>query len=131
QIIPEGWPVDRRPMAEGALIAHIGYDIEDIGPFLDSMEACARRLCVAVLVTPSPPQPAEQFWPPIHGEPRVPLPSLSEFLVLLLARRRLFELRLFAREPLLHADRDGPLRWLYQQLFITPDTDKGRRLAAL
>ena len=131
QIIPERWPMDTPPIADVALIAHIGYDIEDIGPFLDSMEACARRLCVAVLVTPSPPQPAEQFWPPIHGEPRVPLPSLSEFLVLLLARRRLFDLHLFAREPIAHVTPEGPLAWLYQQLFVAPDTAKGRRLAGL
>ena len=26
---------------------------------------------------------------------------------------------------------DGPLRWLYQQLFVAPDTAKGQRLAAL
>jgi SAM-dependent methyltransferase len=125
------WPMEGAPTADVALVAHLGYDLEEIGPFLDAAEAAARRLCVAVLVTPSPPQPAERFWPPIHGEARVPLPSLTEFLTLLLARGRLFELRLFAREPLLHADRDGPLRWLYQQLFITPDSEKGRRLAAL
>jgi hypothetical protein len=131
EIVSARWPMPGAPTADVALIAHLGYDIEEIGPFLDAAEAAARRLCVAVLVTPSPPQPAERFWPPIHGEARVPLPSLSEFLALLLARGRLFELRLFAREPLLHADREGPLRWLYQQLFITPDTEKGRRLAEL
>ena len=131
EIVPARWPMDGAPAADVALIAHLGYDVEDIGPFLDAAEAAARRLCVAVLVTPSPPQPAERFWPPIHGEARVPLPSLTEFLTLLLARGRLFELRLSVREPLLHADREGPLRWLYQQLFITPETEKGRRLAEL
>jgi hypothetical protein len=131
QIVPARWPMEAAPTADVALIAHIGYDIEEIGPFLDAVEAAARRLCVAVLVTPSPPYPAEPFWPAIHGEARVSLPSLTEFLVLLLARRRLFELRLCARAPLAHTDRDGPLRWLYQQLFVAPDTEKGRRLAAL
>jgi SAM-dependent methyltransferase len=131
EIVPACWPMEAAPTADVALMAHIGYDIEEIGPFLDAMEASARRLCVAMLVTPSPPYPAEAFWPPIHGEARVSLPALTEFLVLLLARGRLFELRLCAREPLMHADRDGPLRWLYQQLFVAPDTDKGRRLAAL
>ena len=131
EILPARWPMQRAPTADVALIAHLGYDIEEIGPFFDAAEASALRLCVAVLVTPSPPHPAERFWPPIHGEARVSLPSLTEFLTLLLARGRLFELRLFAREPLLHADRAGPLRWLYQQLFVTPDTEKGQRLAAL
>lgn len=130
-IIPARWPMQAAPTADVALMAHIGYDIEEIGPFLDAMESSARRLCVAILVTPSPPHPAEPFWPPIHGEARVPLPALTEFLVLLLARGRLFDLRLYEREPLAHAERDAPLRWLYQQLFVAPDTVKGRRLASL
>jgi SAM-dependent methyltransferase len=131
EIVSARWPMPDPPVADLALIAHLGYDIEDIGPFLDALEASARRLCVAMLVTPSPPHPAEPFWPPIHGEPRVPLPGLTEFLVLLLARGRLFELRLLERAPLTHPDPDGPLRWLFQQLFVAPDTEKGRRLAAL
>jgi SAM-dependent methyltransferase len=131
EIVSAHWPMEAAPPADVALIAHIGYDIESLGPFLDAMEAAARRLCVAVLVTPSPPHPAEAFWPLIHGEPRVPLPALPEFLVLLLARGHLFELRLLERSPLTHADPDGPLRWLYQQLFVAPDTEKGRRLASL
>jgi len=131
EIVSERWPMERAPVADVSLIAHIGYDIEEIVPFLDAMDASARRLCVAVLVTPSPPHAAEPFWPPIHGEARVPLPSLTEFLVLLLARGRLFDLRLCARDPITHVHQDGPLRWLYQQLFVAPDTAKGQRLAAL
>ena len=131
ELVAERWPMRKAPTADVALMAHIGYDLEEIGPFLDAAEASARRLCVAVLVTPSPPSPAEPFWPPIHGEARVALPGLTEFLYLLLARGRLFELRLCVRDPLAHAERDGPLRWLYQQLFIAPDTAKGQRLAAL
>lgn len=130
-IVPARWPMEAAPTADVALIAHIGYDIEEIGPFLDAMEGAARRLCVAVLVTPSPPHPAEPFWPPIHGEARVPLPGLTEFLVLLLARGRLFDLRLLDRQPLAHPSPDGPLRWLQQQLFVAPDTANGRKLAAL
>jgi SAM-dependent methyltransferase len=130
-IVPERWPMMDAPVADVALVAHLGYDVEDIGPFLDAMEAAARRLCVAVLLTPSPPHLAEPFWPPIHGEARVALPALTEFLVLLLARGRLFELRLVERPPLTHASPDGPLRWLYQQLFVAPDAPKGRTLAAL
>jgi len=131
EIVPSRFPMQGAPVGDVALVAHLGYDIEEIGPFLDAVEASARRLCVAVLVSPSPPYLAEPFWPPIHGEARIALPGLSEFLVLLLARRRLFELRLCARDPLTHAGPDGPLRWLHQQLFITPETEKGRRLATL
>jgi len=130
-VVTERWPMAAAPTADVALIAHLGYDVEDIGPFLDAMERAARRLCVAVLVSPSPPAPAEPFWPPVHGEARVPLPALGEFLALLLARGRLFEMRLFERTPLAHKDPESPLRWLMQQLFVAPDTEKGRQLRAL
>lgn len=131
EIVEAHWPMASAPAADVALIAHLGYDVEEIGPFLDAMEASARRLCVAVLVTPAPPHLAEPFWPPVHAEARVPLPALTEFLALLLARGRLFDLTLVEREPLAHGEADGPLGWLYQQLFVAPDSDKGRRLAAL
>lgn len=46
------WPMDPRagaaPRADVALIAHLGYDVEAIGAFLDAMEVAAGRLCVAV-----------------------------------------------------------------------------------
>ncbi len=131
RVIPARWPMEAAPTADVALMANIGHDIEDIGPFLDAMEGSARRLCVAMMVDPSPPYLAEPFWPPIHGEARVPLPALSEFLVLLLARRRLFEVRLLEHSPATYAEPDAPLPWLHQQLFVQPDTDKGRRLTAL
>ena len=131
EIVPARWPMENAPAADVALIAHLGYDVEAIGPFLDAMETAARRLCVAVLATPSPPHPAEPFWPPIHGEARVALPALTEFLVLLLARRRLFELRVVQRPPSTHAAPDGPLQWLQQQLFVGADTEKAVRLGAL
>jgi SAM-dependent methyltransferase len=131
RIVAARWPMETAPGADVALMANIGHDIEEIGPFLDAMEASARRLCVTVMVDPAPPYLAEPFWPPIHGEARVPLPALTEFLALLLARRRLFEVRLLEREPATYAEPDEPLPWLHQQLFVQPDTDKGRQLATL
>jgi len=48
-------PVDgARPPVDATLIAHVGYDIEEIGPFLDAMEAAADRLCVAILMDRTP-----------------------------------------------------------------------------
>ena len=119
------------PAADVALIAHIGYDIEEIGPFLDAMEASARRLCVAVLVTPSPPHPAEPFWPPIHGEAACPAALAHRVPRAAPGARPPLRPPALRAEPLAHAERDAPLGWLYQQLFVAPDTDKGRRLAAL
>ncbi len=130
--IQSTWPmVDGAPAADVALISHIGYDIEQIGPFLHAMEAASRRMCVAVLVAGSPPALAEPFWPPIHGEPRNALPGLAEFVSLLLARGRLPEVRMLERPAMSYAERDASLGWLTQQLFVDPESEKGRNLAAL
>jgi len=65
--------------ADVALIAHVGYDVEAIGSFLDAMEVAAGRLCVAILADGSPGAAAHPFWPPVHGEERIELPALDDF----------------------------------------------------
>ena len=130
-IVEATWPMSAgAPSADVALISHIGYDIADIGPFLDEMEASTRRLCVAILLWKSPPYLAEPFWRLVHGVDRARLPGLQEFLVLQLARGKLCEVRLVERGPARYSERTGPLNWLYQQLFVSPESEKGARLRA-
>ena len=129
EVINGRWPeVADGIQADVALISHIGYDVEDIGPFLDAMEVAARRLCVAVLLEQPPPTEADRLWPDVHGEARAALPSLPEFLALLLARGRLFEVRLVDRSPQTYHDSNMVLTWLRQQLWTTPDGPKDLRL---
>lgn len=128
RIVESRWPMASAPQADVALIAHVGYDIEDIGPFLDAMEASAARLCVAVLLSRSPAAAAESYWEAVHGQPRVPLPALPEFLALLLARGRLFEVRLSERPPMHYHAPEDALRFLRQQLFIEEGGEKDQLL---
>jgi CTP:molybdopterin cytidylyltransferase MocA/SAM-dependent methyltransferase len=74
--------------ADVALIAHVGYDIEEIGPFLDALERAARRLCVAVLMEQAPASGADPFWPLVHAQTRVALPALPDFVEILRTRGR-------------------------------------------
>jgi SAM-dependent methyltransferase len=129
EVINGRWPaVSNDIQADVALISHIGYDVEDIGPFLDAMEAAARRLCVAVLLEQPPPTEADRIWPEVHGEERASLPSLPEFLLLLLARGKLFEVQLVDRSPQTYTEPDQLLTWLRQQLWTAPDGPKDVRL---
>ena len=130
RIVQSRWPSNEPVQADVCLISHIGYDIEDIGPFLDAMEAAASRLCVAVLLARAPAAAAEPFWPPVHGEPRDPLPALPEFLALQLARGRLCEVRLSERDAPSYPSEEGALRFLRQQLFIEPGGAADARLLA-
>jgi SAM-dependent methyltransferase len=130
RVVAGRWPDDAAGLeADVALMSHIGYDVEDIGPFLQAMEAAARRLCIAVLLERPPPTEADRMWPLIHGVERAALPSLPEFLTVLLARGRLFEVRLLERQPQTYEPPDQPLAWLRQQLWVRHGSPKDLELA--
>ena len=124
-------PADPTPFAaDVALIAHVGYDIEAIGPFLDAMESAAGRLCVAMLMERQPSSIADVCWPPVHGEPRVPLPALPEFLELLRARGRDPSIQMLERAPRRFESRDELEGFLRRQLWIEPGGAADRRFRA-
>ncbi len=130
RVVDGRWPASG-PRGDVALISHLGYDVEDIGPFLDAMEAAAERLCVAVLLEQPPPTEADRLWPDVHGVERAALPSLREFLALLLARGKLFEVQLVERAAQSYPQRDVLLAWLRGQLWTASDGDKDRQLQRL
>jgi CTP:molybdopterin cytidylyltransferase MocA/SAM-dependent methyltransferase len=113
--------------ADVSLIAHVGYDIEAIGPFLDALEMATRRLCVAVLMERQPSSIADALWPPVHGEERVPLPALPEFLALLEARGRQPSVTMLEREARRFASREELAGFLRRQLWTQPGTAKDKR----
>ncbi|HEX8969273.1 MAG TPA: methyltransferase domain-containing protein, partial [Chloroflexota bacterium] len=132
RVVDGRWPAAAAGLASDvALMSHIGYDVEDIGPFLDAMEAATRRVCVAVLLSQPPPTQADRLWPAVHGVERAALPALPEFLVLLLARGRLFEVRLVERSPQSYDQPEQVLAFLRQQLWTAPGSDKDRVLEQL
>ena len=118
------------PSADVALIAHVGYDIEAIGPFLGAMEAAARRLCVAVLMERQPSSIADVLWPPVHGEERIDLPALPAFLELLSARGATPAVTMDLRPPRWFASTDELAGFLRRQLWVAPGSEKDRRFQA-
>ena len=114
------------PAGDVALMAHVGYDIERIGPFLDALEAAA-PCRVALLMEQQPAMAAAPFWAVVYGEPRIPLPALPEFLDAAPGPRRRADRRSPARDP-------GPLRpfdemlgFLRRQTWVAPG---GARIAS-
>lgn len=130
------WPPDDElradlgpdPVADVTLIAHVGYDVEAIVPFVDAMESTARRRCVAVLMVESPAAIAAPFWPLVHGESRVGLPALPQFLELLAARRAKPEIIMVTGERRQWTNRDEVLGFLRRQLWTAPGTPADHRL---
>lgn len=119
-----------RPWADVALIAHVGYDVEAIDPFLDAMDAAVRRACVAVLMERRPAGLADPFWPLVHGEERERLPALDAFVELLAARGRRPEVERVEREPRRFATREDLATFARRQLWIAEGGEKDRRFRA-
>jgi molybdenum cofactor cytidylyltransferase len=114
-----------------SLIASVGHDVEGFGAFLDAMEAASTRLCVAVMSERQPSAIAEPFWPPIHGEERVTLPSLPDLLELLGARGRRPDLTMVEQPVRGYPDEDTLVDFVRRQLWIAPGGPKDRRLREL
>ena len=136
RVVAGSWPesldeLGPLPAVDVALIAHVGYDIEDIGPFLDAMEATTRDRCVAVLTDHSPASVADPFWPLVHGESRVALPALPDLLVLLEARGRLPSVVQVDRAPRTFDSVTALTAFLRRQLFITEGGDKDVHFRAI
>lgn len=135
RIVPGAWPdaaaeLGPGPIADIALIAHVGYDIEAIGPFLDAMEDAAAQRCIAMLTDRSPASVADAFWPLVHGEARVPLPALPDLLAILHARGRETEVHRVERAPRTFDSPDALKVFLRRQLFIAEGGSKDRTFQA-
>jgi hypothetical protein len=136
RIVPVAWPealeeLGPLPAADTAFIAHVGYDIEQIGPFLDAMEAAARTRCVAVLTDASPASVADPFWPLVHGESRVALPALPDLAALLQARGRTAEVVMVERSLRTFDSVDALTAFLRRQLFIAEGREKDIHFRAI
>ena len=116
--------------ADVGLIAHVGYDVEDIGAFLDAFETASGRSCVAVLMSRVPASAADPFWPPVHDQERVPLPALPDFLELLRARGRTPDTVRIPIEPRRFESREMLAGFARRQLWIDPAGPKERRFQA-
>lgn len=132
RIVAGAWPaaleeLGAPPVADVALIAHVGYDVEEIGPFIDAMERAASRLCVAMLTDQSPASVADPFWPIVHGMDRAALPALPELIELLRARGRKPEVRRVERAPRTFDSFDGLATFIRRQLWIAEDGEKEER----
>ncbi len=133
-IVESRWPSESGapPLeADVSLMAHVGYDIEGIGLFLDAMEAATGRLCVAIMGEAPMAGLATLLWEPVHGEPRIRLPALPELIALLIATGRLPEVRLVDRQAMTFDSYDELLTMTRRQLWVRSGSERDQRLERL
>jgi hypothetical protein len=127
-VVEADWPPAQGLSADVALISNVGYDIPEIGPFIEAMERSARRLCVAHLRWRNPTADFDALWPAVHGVERATLPNLRDFLGLLLARERPFEVRLIPSRVQTYASPDDAMANGRRQTWVQPGSQKDARL---
>ncbi len=122
-----GWTQD----ADVSLTAHSLYDIRELAPFLDAMEAHTRRLCVAVFRQFSRGTHLAALFEAVHGEPVHTLPALREFIAVLGGRGRRIEVRTVADDTPHVAPREQAFREARRLLWLAEGSAKDARMQAL
>jgi SAM-dependent methyltransferase len=130
RVVEGTWPIEPRPVADVALMAHVGYDIESFSRFLDVAESAARR-CVVVMRASGAARASHALWPDVHGEPRVDYPMLPELLTLLVARGGVPEVKLVQRGDWGFDSREQLVEAARRLLWVRPDGPKGRLVERL
>lgn len=130
----ERWPLAddaEVPVADVSVASHVLYDQDDLGAFIGAMEAHTRRTCIVVIGDRAPSGAFEPIWSELYGEPPRLLPGRREFLAVLGALDRPFEVRTLpraAREPVDAEDAEGWTRWLY---WLEAGSERDRRAQEL
>ena len=111
--------------------AHSIYYIRSTAPFLDAMERMSRRTCIAILADQPRGAHLAPVFEAVHGEPFAPLPGLREFVALLSARNRRFEVATVSGEPAEVTSLDEVATLAWRLLWLAPDSPKDQQMRAL
>lgn len=126
------WPAaDWTAPADVSLAAHSLYDIRAIAPFLDAMEQHTHRLCIAVFGDQPRGAHLARLFEAAHSEPLATLPALREFIALLSARGRRFDVATVAAEPEAVVSLDEAAALARRLLWLAAGSAKEQRMRSL
>ncbi len=128
RVFDQRWPTADPPRGDVAMISHVGYDIEPIGEFLETMERSADRECVVVMFEQAPGGLFHELWPAVHGEPQVRLPGLAELLELLEARGADVRVNRSQQRRWGYGSREQVESFARRRLWLKPDSPKLAKL---
>lgn len=132
RVIAERWPDADIPLCDVVIAAHVLYGVRDVGPFLERMDAVARRMCVLLLAfqhTMS--YVSNPFWQRFRSEPRLPLPGALECLNALYQLGSPAQLaRIPATSRFSYAGEEEALVDLRSRLRFPPDPERDRAIRA-
>ena len=131
EVVESGWLDAQVPQADVALCSHVLYTIQEIELFVRKLEEHASRILIVMYQAP-PQSQNYPLWELVHGEPRLPLPSLPEFLEVL------GQLGTEPEIEVVHTERgrgfdslETAREQLARRLYVMPESAEMERLEAL
>ena len=82
-LIESDWLSAAVEPADVILCCNVLYVISDIGAFVRNLDSHARRLVLVILMRTPPRWQVHPIWEAVHGEPRLPIPAVPQFLPVL------------------------------------------------
>ena len=128
-IVEDTWQAARVEPTDVVLCAHVIYDVLAIREFVRWLTVHARERVLLVATMPWRMNVLSPFWPPVHGEQRITLPSGQELLPLLWelgAFPNLEMLSVHFPEPF--GDREQALAILRRMTYVKPGSEQDTRL---
>lgn len=128
-IIESDWLNAAAEPADVVLCSNVLYVIADIGAFVRKLDSHARRLVLVILMRMPPRSQVHHIWETVHGEPRLSLPAVPQFLPVLDELGIQPEItELPEQPPLQFTSREAAVAGVAPQLYVEPGTEEMQRL---
>jgi len=130
-IVTGRWPaVADGITVDATLMAHVNYDLPNIGEVLDAAEAAASQWCCVVTMDRAPSGGYVELWEAVHGEERYLLPAMRELLQVLLARGATPEVQIVERQ-FRTMDEEDMRSNARRRLWLSEGSEKDQKLQRL
>ncbi len=129
EVLGEMWPPAHIPEADIVLSVNVVYAVRNIAPFLEGMNAAAKRTCYLCLGINHPTSVLVPLWRQFHGNERYPLPAALEALNVLYQLGYPAQMRLVPNPThLWYSDWDEALEDVRERLRFIPNPERDRAI---
>ncbi|MBI4213582.1 MAG: methyltransferase domain-containing protein [Chloroflexi bacterium] len=122
-VVPGTWQEVTVEPHDVALCAHVVYFVADIAPFIEKLDAAARRACYVYLRVEGNEAPLRPLWREIHGAEFPSEPGLADLYPLLLSLGIRANVRIETVDRAGYADLDAAVAQARQTLALASEQD--------
>ena len=131
-VVRASWEEAEVGPADLTLCCNVLYTIQEIEPFLRKLESHARKRVLIVLYSTPPQSQIYPLWQEIHGEERIPLPSLPELAEVLQELDIPAQIEMLPPQPARGFDSlEQAIDQLASRLYLGEGSDKKARLVSI